>query len=294
MKSYSALGFTFGIETDVPGADEVTSRLFAPFAAPGSPVVRRYELRARQGTDEPFELLMDATSIQRVANPGSMLDWVIADVSKTALAANDSSVVVHAAVAHRDGRAVLLPAPPDHGKTTTSLGLVERGFGLLSDEAAVISMRDRLIEPFARPLMVSPDSMRLFPELRSSLPAGYEAFRHMDHHVSFLDIGQAATPSGVVADLIIAPRFEAGASTRLERLPASSVLMLLTDQCFNLARVGPRGFRVLAEVANAATCYRLTIGSLAEAADLIEGLFAERRASRGRALEPVRSARRVG
>jgi hypothetical protein len=223
---------------------------------------------------------MDGDSIQRVSNPGSMVDWVIADVSRRSLTRIDTCVVVHAAVAHRRGRALILPAPPEHGKTTTSLGLGGRGFGLLSDEAAVISMRDRILEPFPRPLMVSPDSMRLFPELRASLPPGYEAFRHMDHHVSFLDLGLDLDlnreRSSLSADIIVAPRFEAGATTRIEPMAASEALMLLTDQCFNLPAVGPRGFRVLGDVVGRAARYRLTIGSLETALDLIEELFADR------------------
>ena len=47
-------------------------------------------------------------------------------------------VVVHSAVVARDGRAALLPAPPESGKSTLCAALVAHGCRLCSDEFALV------------------------------------------------------------------------------------------------------------------------------------------------------------
>jgi hypothetical protein len=70
-------------------------------------------------------------------------------------------ILVHAAVAERNGGAILIVGDSQHGKSSLALGLLRRGFHLLSDELAAIDRRDGTVHPFPRKLRVTPRSLGL-------------------------------------------------------------------------------------------------------------------------------------
>lgn len=72
-----------------------------------------------------------------------------------------SHILVHAAVAERNGRAILILGDSRHGKSSLALGLLRRGFHLLSDELAAIDRADGLVYPFLRKVRVTPRSLEL-------------------------------------------------------------------------------------------------------------------------------------
>ncbi|MFQ5718825.1 MAG: hypothetical protein ACE5IK_04680 [Acidobacteriota bacterium] len=58
--------------------------------------------------------------------------------------------LIHAAVVARDGWAWAISGPSGSGKTSLGRALLARGFGLLSDDLAPLSVVDRLVHPFPR------------------------------------------------------------------------------------------------------------------------------------------------
>src|SRR5262245_57551001 len=174
--AFRAMGYPFSLVSDIPEVEEAASRLFRSWIVDTDTGDHHvYELRALD--DRVGVLRKDGLQVQRGNGAGAMLTWVVADVSASVLRHVDDVVTVHAGAVSRDGVAVLLPAPPDHGKTTTTIGLIRAGFDLLSDECAAIGLLDGAVHPFPRPLIVAPDSMDLFPELRLSLPSWVKRFR---------------------------------------------------------------------------------------------------------------------
>jgi hypothetical protein len=269
--SFAALGSHFEVATDIAGLGEVVDRLFGPWAAGGPSGGPAYELLAR-GADGVPELLCDGVSIQRGNGPGSMLTWVIADVGSRALTEARGHITVHAGVVARDGVAVMLPAPPDHGKTTTTIGLVEAGFAFLSDESAPIGLDDGLVHPFLRPLMLAPDAMALFPRLRASLPGWADKIRNLNYLIPASDLRPGSRGEPCPVGFVVAPRFERGSATSLEPVPRAEMLTLLLEQTFNLRSLGTVAVERLAGTLRDAECYLLTIGDLADAVEVIDGL----------------------
>lgn len=271
--SFVTLGSAFEVATDIPGLLEVVDRLFGPWATT-SPVggTVDYTLLA-SGADDVPELLRDGVSIQRGNGPGSMLTWVVADIGSRALTSSAEHVTVHAGVVARDGVAVMLPAPPDHGKTTTTIGLVEAGFTFLSDESAAIGLDDGLVHPFHRPLMLAPDAMALFPRLRASLPGWADHVRNLNYLIPARDLRPGCLGDPCPVGFVVAPVFRAGAPTRLESVPRAEMLTLLIEQTFNLRTLGSAAVERLATTLSSAACYRLTIGELDGAVRAIEDLI---------------------
>ncbi len=272
--SFHVAGFRFVVTTDSRDVAEAAASLFADWVDPRVTPAHRttYEVLGTGQNGQP-ELLMNGRSVQRGNPPGTMLTWVIADVARASLMRVATHVAVHAGVVSKGGVGVALPAPPDHGKTTTTIGLVRTGFEFLSDESALIGLQDGLVYPFTRPLLLAPDSMALFPDLRASLPGWAERVRNLD----FLIPPGALRPGclGEPCELryIIAPRFEEGSPTELRAVSRAEMLSLLLEQTFNLEVVGGRGVERLAGVLRGAACYRLTVGNLDAAVRLIEDLM---------------------
>lgn len=272
---YRAIDFRFTVETDIPGAFETVDRLFAPFRDVASDGPRRtYRLGTSPSEPGMFELLVDGESIQRPPTPGSMLDWTIIDVTTEAVTRTGDLVCVHASAAALDGRAVILPAPPEHGKSTTVAGLVRAGWDLLTDEAALFDPRDDLLYPFPRPMMLSDTSMASLPGLADSLPASYDVFRRHDHHLTADDLRPGAIASPARVAFVVFPAYAQGRTTELVPLARGEALMEMLRGTFNLDRVGAMGVETLGRVVRTADCYRLRTGALEPAVGLIRELFA--------------------
>lgn len=271
---FRALGYRFRVRTDVPSTESVIERLFAPLREGSADGVdATYELTIREGAPRRYELLRDGVSIQVVSNPGSMLDWIVADMARRSLTSDGELVAVHAGVVAKGGRAILLPAPPDHGKTTLVAGLVLAGFEFLSDEAAPIDPETLRVRPFPRPLVISPRTMALLPGLEASLPDPHGLLRNLNHHVSPEDLRPGSLGGEARIDHVVAPTYIPGSRTTLEPLSRAETLALLVDQCFNLDRLGRSAIRVLGEVVRNAACHRLTIGDLPAAVAEVRRLF---------------------
>jgi hypothetical protein len=269
--AFRAMGYPFTLVSDMPDVEEAASRLFRPWIVGSNTSARHvYELRALQ--DGTGVLYKDGLHVQRGNGPGAMLTWVVADVSAKILANADDVVAVHAGAVSRNGVAVLLPAPPDHGKTTTTIGLIRAGFDLLSDECAAMGLQDGEVHPFPRPLIVSPDSMELFPELRSSLRPWVERFRNPGFLLPAEDVRPGCLGESSRAGFVVAPRYEAEGVTALEPMSRADMLALLLSQTFNLSVVGSAGVERLSEMLREVECYRLRIGDISGAVGLIRSL----------------------
>lgn len=177
--------------------------------------------------------------------------------------------LVHAAAGVRDSMAVLLPAAPGGGKTTTVAGLVSRaGFGYLTDEAVAIDPATLMPEAYPKPLSIDRGSWSVLEHLRPT---------------SDLVTGQWQVPArsimpGAVAEpapirYIVEPAYDPDADTGVETVSRAAMLVRLADSTFNFADAPERNLQVLAGVVEDAGCYRLPISDLDEAVRLISKML---------------------
>ncbi len=271
---FQALEHHFEVRSDVPGALDVVARLFAGFASAGSNERRTvYELR-RRAADPSYEIFTDGELLHAGIDAGSLVDWLIFDVGRRAYASSHPFVVLHAGVVSLHGRGIILPAPQEHGKSTLTTALVRAGFGFLSDEAAPIDPRTSTVEPFQRPILLSPRSIAVFPGLAEALPHDYERFRNHRYHLTGEDIRSGSRAGPCPIDLIVSPRYEPHAATELEPLSAADCLRLLLDQCLNHDRIGGPAIQGLAKVVEGSRRFRLTTSDTPAAVEIILGLAA--------------------
>jgi HprK-related kinase A len=177
-------------------------------------------------------------------------------------------LVIHAAVVERDGRALLLPAPPGAGKSTLCAGLVDRGWRLLSDELTLLDPLTGSIAALARPVSLKNASIevirRFAPDAVLS-PTVHDTLKGSVAHMK--PPGEAVRRALEPARprWIVMPRYHAGAASLLRPLSRGRAFMQLAESAFNYQVYSRQGFELLATAVEACECYEFTYGELESA-----------------------------
>jgi HprK-related kinase A len=188
-------------------------------------------------------------------------------------------LILHAAAIEREGLAVILPAPPGSGKSTLCAALVHRGWRLLSDELALISLADGSLHALARPISLKNRSIDIirayapqpvFSALSHDTAKGTVAHLKVDRsHLA--RVHEPARPGWVVF-----PRWVADAPAVLQPRGKPETVLELSRNTFNFGQAAREGFRALADAVTASDCYDFSYGQLDEAVAAFDRLVRER------------------
>jgi HprK-related kinase A len=184
-------------------------------------------------------------------------------------------LLLHAAVIERNGYAVILPAPPGSGKSTLCAGLVNRGWRLLSDELALISLTDRLLTPLGRPISLKNQSVDV---IRKFVPE--VVFNQLTHDTSKGTVTHMKVPSEQLqrmtetarARWVIFPRYQANTQAQLRPRSKANSMLELAKNSFNYMVLGLTGFEVLSDVISDCDCYDFTYSELDDAVAIFDAL----------------------
>lgn len=184
-------------------------------------------------------------------------------------------LLLHAAVVERDGRAVVLPAEPGAGKSTLCAGLVQRGWRLMSDEMALISLDNGELHALARPISLKNASLDVIRAFAPGAVLGREARDTAKGTVAHLrpkpdDVDRA----GVTARprWVVFPRYAAGEPAALEPMAKADAMMEIGRHSFNYALLGGDGFDALAALVTASDCHRFRYSRLDDAIAVFDAL----------------------
>ena len=220
----------------------------------------RHEPRSQR-----FELYRNDDRIYRCGHRDDVVPMLLWWVNRVACFETSHRLMVHAAVAARHGRAILMPAAQEAGKTTLVAALVADGFDYLTDEAAALDPESGMVEAFPKWLSLKSGSWHLFPHLRPDPPHDLEGVVASQWHVC----PEALRPGAVVDTAepawIIVPVYRAEATTVLTPMNRTDALAQLVQQTFNLRQLGRAGFETLVRVVRRSDCWLLTSGTLPEA-----------------------------
>jgi hypothetical protein len=196
------------------------------------------------------------------------LNWCIASQSNQYL-------IIHAAVVEHNGQAFILPGSPGSGKSTLCAALVCRGWRLLSDEMALLSMADGLIYPAPRPVSLknqSLDVIRAFSAEAVIGPIVNDTLKGTVGHLRPPAASVAASAYPARAAQIIFPKYYVGSTTVLEPLSKARTLLELAEHCFNYSALGKLGFAALGDLCDVCACHQFQYSDLEEAIALFTRL----------------------
>lgn len=187
-------------------------------------------------------------------------------------------LLLHAAVVERDGCAVILPAPSGSGKSTLCAALVNRGWRLLSDEMALISLEDAAITPLGRPVSLKNQSIEI---IRDFAPDA--VFSAVTKDTAKGRVAHMKVPRGQlmrIADTarprwVIFPKYVANSAPVLSARSKADSMLELGRNSFNYVVLGKAGFDALSKVVQSSDCFDFRYGTLQEAITLFDGLAAQ-------------------
>lgn len=187
----------------------------------------------------------------------------------------DRYLFFHAGAVALGGRGFLFPAASGSGKSTLVAGLVAAGFEYISDDIVPVDPAGLAVLPFPKCIGVKPGARRALSSLYPQLWRETPRYRVDGELVSYLAPPERAWPAAPApVRFVILPKYVRGAQTTLVRARPSEVLPQLTSQSFNLRAHGAVGLGRIVELLRTAECYRLTVGDLRRAVDLLEDLTA--------------------
>jgi hypothetical protein len=173
---------------------------------------------------------------------------------------------VHAGVVASGDRAIALPADTGGGKSTLTAACVQAGFDYVSDESLCIDLETGMVEPYPKPVMLSPESHELLGMADGH--AGEVPFTAQDLG------GEVAQGSLRLTDVVFPEYGHDGAE--LEELPASQIVAGLLGLSFNHYKHPAEAFQLVTSLARSARAWRLTYSDPLEAAALLDRELADR------------------
>jgi hypothetical protein len=171
----------------------------------------------------------------RVPDPTQLAHYAHLVLVNAAAAAADDRLVLHAGAVARDGRAAVVVGASGWGKTTLTMELVRRGWRLLTDDFAPITV-DGLVEPFVRRVNLTERSVALLglpdpsltPGAGSATPrlVGFDRAPKWMVDIDSVFPDRVADPARLAAVYLLGPQREPGAKPvpgrwllRLDHLP---------------------------------------------------------------------------
>ena len=185
-------------------------------------------------------------------------------------------LVIHAAVIEKNGRAVVLPAPPGSGKSTLCAGLIHSGWRLLSDELGLYDSRAGVIHGMARPVNLknaSIDVIRRFapqavftPPVPDTTKGTVALMKPPGQSVARRE--EPARPAWVVL-----PKYRRGGGLAfLERHSPARTFHLLAEQSFNYDVLGVKGFEAVSALVDQCECLHFSYSDMDEARRMFDEL----------------------
>jgi len=189
------------------------------------------------------------------------LNWCVTSYCHTLL-------TIHSAVLEKNGRVLLMPAPPGSGKSTLCAALMFNGWRLLSDEMALLDPDSGLVVPAPRPVSLKNRSIEVVRQRwpRAVLgPVAKDTMKGTVAHVRTSAESLSRAHERALPAWLVFPKYQAGESLQVRRHAKPDALVQLASNSFNQHVHGRRGFEALAALVDRCDCHDLSYGDLDQA-----------------------------
>jgi len=182
---------------------------------------------------------------------------------------------LHAAVLEKNGKALVMPAAPGSGKSTLCAALMLRGWRLLSDEHALVSLQDASLIPVCRPVSLKNQSIDVIKNFEPAAvfgPVCEDTHKgtvvHMQPDSRSVELDDQRVEPG----WLVFPKYVPESETRLTERIKETAFLKAGDQSFNYSLLGAKGFEVMSKLVGASDCYNFSYSNLDEAVTTFDKL----------------------
>lgn len=266
--------FVVSIRSDVPGLADLLRQMYSDFAVETQDAFTDFHIELRRGrglrrwirpqVDFYFDGLPTFHPLpldQAYPMLEWGLNWCIASHAHQYL-------IVHAAAIERNGKAVIMPAPPGAGKSTLCAALVNRGWRLLSDELALFDVESGQVVPLARPINLKNRSIEIIQRFVPGAVMTPSVFDTRKGKVALLRppadsvrrIAEPAAPAWIVF-----PKYVADTPAIFRPFGKGQTCLKVAQQSFNYDIHGRLGFELITRMIDGCECYEFTYGQLEDA-----------------------------
>ncbi len=199
---------------------------------------------------------------------------LINEIIYQCLAENSAGHAIHAAAICFEGKAIILPGTSGSGKSTLTAWLLDNGCTYLTDELVVISMPDKCIHPFTRPISIKAGSNSVISSFLNfdaqQVVAGSDGLM-LPHRLVNPDY-QASIPP---LSLILFPEYKSGEINDITRISGAKGCLRLIECYVNGRNIPGHGIDTLADLTRSIPIYQLTYSSFDGLRSSLFELFAE-------------------
>lgn len=192
------------------------------------------------------------------------MNWCIASHS-------NYNLIIHAAVVELNDRAFIFPGTPGSGKSTLCAALVCRGWRLLSDEMALISINDGLISPVPRPISLKNQSIPLIQAFSDQAVIGRivaDTAKGTVGHMKPPEDSVKLAEKRAEPSFLIFPKYKQASETKLMPLSKGKAMVRAASDCFNYNVLGVQGFNCLGDLIDRCECFEFEYSRLDDAVRL--------------------------
>jgi hypothetical protein len=271
-RAFRALDMVFTVRASHPPTASIIERIYAACATDDDASVTYSVVEREAGGSLSIAMFENAQRLETPNTRALALAYLVWQVSQRAVAdSGGTRLLLHAAAAELDQRAVLLSAPSGAGKSTLVAGLAHAGLRYLTDDIAPIVIGTRRVQPYPKPIALAADVLALFPDVAARLDADEDFFAG-EVFLSPAMLG-ADTGRESAVRLVVVPEFVAGAELVVTELTRAATLVQLAEQSFNFAEFGRDAVHALASMLGACHCVHVQYGALGPAVDTITELL---------------------
>jgi hypothetical protein len=214
----------------------------------------------------PWSVSRDGEEREMTVADSYVLTYLLWEVTRLLFEQTGHRVHLHGAALVKDGMVVVLAGRSHAGKSTLAAWLTYRGWGFLTDEAALVDPETLIVSPFWRPINVRRPGP-LDPILKERKLHG-----PLDAEVlvpaSALGALADAAPLASIAFPCFTPKEQVG----LSPMSPAAALVELTQHFPGLVAGGRAGFRWLARLVEAVPAYELRFHDLDDAEQVLRAV----------------------
>lgn len=258
---FDAGGIPFTVETNSPDLAARVRDVFRDLLverARSAPVVFEVLDHGTTSPSHPWSVSRDGEQRQSALKDSYVVTYVLWEVTRLLFERLGDRVHLHGAALVHDGDVVVLAGRSHAGKSTLAAWLTHRGWGFLTDEAALVEPETLVVAPFWRPINVR-------------RPGPLDAL--LSHWVSHPVDGEVLVPASAIGTLASAaplralafPSFTTEEQVGISPMSPGAALLELTQHFPGLVAGGRAGFRRLARLVEGVPAFMLQFHDLDDA-----------------------------